>query len=60
MRFALGFANWSRVLGTDVAPNLRWSGPLRDKVPGARQGDVLMVVDSPRVLYQHAAAQLGR
>jgi hypothetical protein len=40
--------------------SLRWSGPLGDKVPGARQGGVLMVVDLPRVMCMRAAAQLRR
>jgi hypothetical protein len=31
-----------------------------DKVPGARQGGVLMFIDPPRMMCLHAAAQLGR
>jgi hypothetical protein len=43
-----------------ATPNLRWSGPLGDKVPGARQGNVQFSSAGLRVMRLRAAAQLGR
>jgi hypothetical protein len=66
---ACGYAEWhyreeplrlEEVAPSYRTPNLRWSGPLRDKMPGARHGGAEMIIDLPRVMCLRAAAQLGR